>query len=68
VLARLAVMPNWQTEGSFTMTLGRNTFAENLPRIVEKDIRICQECKRVFNLFSLEDAEEWFYGHDCEAD
>jgi len=26
----------------------------------------CQECNRVFNLFDTVDAEEWFYGHDCE--
>jgi hypothetical protein len=28
----------------------------------------CTECKRVFNLYDLEDAEEYFYGHDCEVD
>lgn len=49
------------------MTLGRNTFAEQLPRIIERDIRICPECTRVFNLFNVNDAEEWFYGHDCET-
>ncbi len=26
----------------------------------------CQECNRVFNLLDTVDAEEWFYGHDCE--
>jgi hypothetical protein len=50
------------------MALGRNTFAENLPLILERDIRICLECSRVFNLYNREEAEEWFYGHDCEAD
>jgi hypothetical protein len=29
--------------------------------------RICVECDRRFNLFDADDANEWFYGHDCEA-
>lgn len=60
-------MPNWQDDKEQKMTLGRNTFAEQLPRIIERDIRICPECTRVFNLFNVNDAEEWFYGHDCET-
>ena len=27
----------------------------------------CVECDRVFDMFNEEDAEEWFYGHDCES-
>jgi hypothetical protein len=27
----------------------------------------CVECNRVFDLFNEEEANEWFYGHDCEA-
>lgn len=27
----------------------------------------CPECKRVFDMTDETDAEEWFYGHDCEA-
>lgn len=27
---------------------------------------VCPECKRVFDLTKEEDAEEWYYGHDCE--
>lgn len=27
----------------------------------------CQECERVFDLTDETDAEEWAYGHDCEA-
>jgi hypothetical protein len=27
----------------------------------------CVECDRVFNLLNEEDAGEWTYGHDCEA-
>jgi hypothetical protein len=27
----------------------------------------CEECQRVFNLYDIDDADEWFYGHDCEA-
>ena len=26
----------------------------------------CGECGRVFDLLDEEQAEEWFYGHDCE--
>lgn len=29
--------------------------------------RVCVECGRAFNLFDADDANEWFYGHDCEA-
>lgn len=27
----------------------------------------CVECERVFDLFDENDAEEWYYGHDCEV-
>lgn len=27
----------------------------------------CVECNRVFDMFDEIDAEEWHYGHDCEA-
>jgi hypothetical protein len=27
----------------------------------------CQECGRVFDLFDEEQAEEFYYGHDCEG-
>lgn len=27
----------------------------------------CVECSRVFDLMNTEDANEWYYGHDCEA-
>jgi len=26
----------------------------------------CKECHRVFDLADEEDAEEFYYGHDCE--
>jgi hypothetical protein len=28
----------------------------------------CIECNRVFNLFNVDDADEWYSGHDCEVD
>jgi hypothetical protein len=28
----------------------------------------CPECDRVFDLLDEDDAAEWFYGHDCEAE
>ena len=28
----------------------------------------CVECGRRFDLFDEVDAEEWFYGHDCEQE
>ena len=27
----------------------------------------CPECGRVFNLLFGDDANEWYYGHDCEG-
>ena len=27
----------------------------------------CGECQRAFNLLDETDAEEFYYGHDCEA-
>lgn len=27
---------------------------------------ICEECERVFDLFDEDQANEWYYGHDCE--
>lgn len=27
----------------------------------------CQECERTFDLTNEDDANEWLYGHDCEA-
>jgi hypothetical protein len=27
----------------------------------------CRECERSFDLAVAIDAEEWYYGHDCEA-
>lgn len=27
----------------------------------------CVECARVFDLRNEDDAQEWYYGHDCEA-
>jgi len=30
-------------------------------------MRQCVECGREFDLFDEADADEWFYGHDCEA-
>lgn len=26
----------------------------------------CPECDRVFDLMDEDDANEWYYGHDCE--
>ena len=28
----------------------------------------CTECKRVFDLLVEDDANEFYYGHDCEGD
>lgn len=28
----------------------------------------CSECDRVFDLTDEEQAEEYYYGHDCEED
>lgn len=28
----------------------------------------CMECDRVFDLEDEDDAEEYYYGHDCESE
>lgn len=28
----------------------------------------CPDCGRVFDLLDEDDADEWYYGHDCEPD
>jgi hypothetical protein len=28
---------------------------------------ICRECETVFDLLDESQAEEWYYGHDCEV-
>lgn len=28
----------------------------------------CGECNRVFDLLDETQAEEWYYGHDCEEE
>jgi len=28
----------------------------------------CVECGRVFRLLDEDEANEWFYGHDCESE
>jgi len=28
----------------------------------------CSECGRRFDLLKIADAQEWFYGHDCQPE
>ena len=35
--------------------------------LMKAAIKKCVECGRVFNLFKDEDAQEFYYGHDCEV-
>jgi hypothetical protein len=28
----------------------------------------CPECDRLFDLLDEDEANEWYYGHDCEPD
>lgn len=35
--------------------------------LIPTDKPICPECHRVFNLNDPNDAADWYYGHDCEA-
>jgi uncharacterized protein (DUF983 family) len=32
-----------------------------------KKVTACKECGREFNLSDYDDAQEFYYGHDCEA-
>ncbi len=34
---------------------------------VTKAVWVCGECLRGFDMLDENDAQEWFYGHDCEA-
>jgi len=34
---------------------------------VTKAVWVCGECLRAFDMLDEVDAQEWFYGHDCEA-
>jgi hypothetical protein len=34
---------------------------------VTKATWVCAECDREFDMLNTADAEEWFYGHDCET-
>lgn len=29
---------------------------------------VCPECDRLFDLLEEEEANEWYYGHDCESE
>lgn len=40
---------------------------EMLKREAARLKKKCVECERVFDLGDDEDADEWYYGHDCEA-
>lgn len=35
--------------------------------VLEQSNAVCIECDRKFDLFDEEQANEWHYGHDCEA-
>ena len=32
-----------------------------------KALEKCRECGRIFDLTDREDAEDFYYGHDCEC-
>ncbi len=34
----------------------------------EDTLKKCPECGREFDLYVSEQAQEWFYGHDCEVE
>jgi hypothetical protein len=38
----------------------------DVPTVYGDTMRQCPECRRVFDLLDPTDAEEWFFGHDCE--
>ena len=38
-----------------------------IPTLIElAQNRTCPECHRMFDLRDEADADEWYYGHDCE--
>lgn len=44
--------------------MGHIQIGANGPKIPTK--ATCPECDRVFDLLNEADAEEFYYGHDCE--
>ena len=57
-----------------TDTATATAIARRIARIAARDAafhsrqatRTCAECSRVFDLLDDTDAQEWYYGHDCE--
>jgi ribosomal protein S26 len=45
-----------------TTNNGRTVYEQGMRLAVQ-----CQECGRRFDLTNQNDAEEYYYGHDCEA-
>jgi hypothetical protein len=37
------------------------------PPPVAAEYRKCPECGRIFNVMNPVEAQEWYYGHDCEV-
>jgi hypothetical protein len=33
---------------------------------IDREKTVCPECDRLFDLLEETDANDWFYGHDCD--
>jgi hypothetical protein len=49
------------------MTGPSTTPPQPASRILARIRPQCVECRRVFDLNDPEQAQEWYYGHDCEV-
>jgi hypothetical protein len=54
------------SRGSETIRLPTESITREIKMKISTKAR-CVECSRVFDLLDTNDANEWAYGHDCEA-
>jgi len=72
-LGRNHAPSRWHVEGlRATLRTGRVKIRGGARRPLPERWKImelivkCEECEREFDLLSEDDAQEWYYGHDCE--
>lgn len=51
--------------GSGSLTLMEQT--TKIHKTLRFPLVLCDECGQVFDLSDDNDADEWYYGHDCEG-
>lgn len=49
------------------MNMEQQTTIPSTYRTVKFPLVLCDECGQVFDLSDDNDADEWYFGHDCEC-